>query len=450
MLAYTLDKVGNRTSVRDNGVATSYAYNALNELVSSTTASAKTSWTYDAAGNRFTQTAPTGVVTDYTYDSDDRMLTAGSTTFTYDDNGNRLTEVAPTGTTTYAYDANNRLLSVSAPTVASTFTYDGDGNRITQTVPSGTYSYVNDTATALPVVLNENGPDGAIDYGYGLGVLESLSSGFNYFYNLDGLGSVADLTNSKGTLVEAYSYDAWGDALTTAGSVGTKNKFGFTGQALDPGTGLYFLRARYYEPSSGRLLTKDPFPGSNSVSPTTNRYAYGFNNPGSVADPSGLWGIISFWGGAYDYGVSPATYGAAGQVQVGSGVFFGAGYLNFGRFLGGGGFVGGPGGGTGAPQQNAPVVVGRSAGLGAGFGFTNAGCAEDLAGAFDTYNVTARGIGISLALGGNGVVVLSFSPGAVGTSFSHYQTSSPIAQTLAGSVPSSCGTSDEEGAQPQK
>lgn len=288
VLAYTLDKVGNRTSVKDNGVATSYAYNALNELVSSTTASAKTSWTYDAAGNRFTQTAPTGVVTDYTYDSDDRMLTAGSTTFTYDNNGNRLTEVAPTGTTTYAYDANNRLLSVAAPTETSTFTYDGDGNRTTQTVPSGTYSYVNDTATALPVVLNENGPDGAIDYGYGLGLLESFSSGFNYFYNLDGLGSVSDLTNAKGVVVAAYSYDAWGAALTTTGSVGTKNKFGFTGQALDPGTGLYFLRARYYHPALGRLLTKDPLAGNPQYPTTLNHYIYATNSPTNAIDPTGM------------------------------------------------------------------------------------------------------------------------------------------------------------------
>ncbi len=216
------------------------------------------------------------------------MLTAGSTTFTYDSDGNRLTEAASSGTTTYDYDAKNRLLSVAAPSGTSTFTYDGDGNRITQTTPSGTYDYVNDTAAALPIVLNEKGPDGTIDYGYGAGLLESSSSAFDYFYNLDGLGSVSNLTDVKGTVEETYSYDAWGNALTATGSVGTKNKFRFTGQALDPASGLYFLRARYLDVSNARFTSKDQSAGLSRFPVTLNRYSYVSNNPLRFVDPSGL------------------------------------------------------------------------------------------------------------------------------------------------------------------
>jgi RHS repeat-associated protein len=144
----------------------------------------------------------------------------------------------------------------------------------------------------LPVVLNENGPDGTIDYGYGLGLLESSSSTFNYFYDVDRLGSVSDLTDSTGRVQERYTYDAWGNALTATGNVGTKNKVRFTGQALDPGTGLYFLRARYYQPASGRLLIKDPFPGFTSVPLTENKYLYAFNNPETVVDPGGNLGVV--------------------------------------------------------------------------------------------------------------------------------------------------------------
>jgi RHS repeat-associated protein len=289
VLAYTMDKVGNLTKVTDNSVATNYAYDAVNELLSSTRGTAKTSWTYDAVGNRIEQIAPTGT-TSYTYDVDDRMRTAGSTTFTYDNNGNRLTE-AGTSTTTYDYDAKNRLLSVAGPSETSIFTYDGDGNRITQTTPSGTYDYVNDTAVALPVVLNEKGPDGTIDYGYGRGLLESSSSAFDYFYSLDGLGSVSNLTNVTGTVEETYSYDAWGNALTATGSVGAKNKFRFTGQALDPATGLYFLRARYYDQAAGRFLSKDAFPGFAPQPITLHRFIYAGNNPATFVDPSGLYEV---------------------------------------------------------------------------------------------------------------------------------------------------------------
>lgn len=150
---------------------------------------------------------------------------------------------------------------------------------------------MNDTAVGLPMVLNENGPDGNIDYAYGWGLLESSSAGFNYFYNLDGLGSVTNLTDATGKVQETYSYDAWGNALTAQGSVGTQNKFRFTGQALDPATGLYFLRARYYDQTGGRLLSKDSFPGFAALPITLHRYIYVGNNPVKWIDPSGLQGV---------------------------------------------------------------------------------------------------------------------------------------------------------------
>jgi RHS repeat-associated protein len=195
----------------------------------------------------------------------------------------------------------NRLISSSGPNGTSSFSYDGDGNRVTQTTPAGTYNYVNDTAVALPVVLNEQGPDGAIDYAYGLGLAptESSSQAFNYFYNSDGLGSVFNLTDSTGTVQETYSYDAWGNALTASGKVGTQNKFRFTGQALDPASGLYFLRARYYDQTAGRLLTKDPLAGFSRVPVTLNRYTYAANDPVKLVDPSGRfpWLPLAIQGG---------------------------------------------------------------------------------------------------------------------------------------------------------
>ena len=303
-LSYALDKVGNRTTVTDNGVATSYAYDVINELLSSVTGSTTTSWTYDAVGNRLKQVTPSGTA-NYTYDAADRMLTAGTSTFTYDKNGNQLTETTSSGTTTNAYDLANRLISSSGPTGTSTFTYDGDENRITQTTPAGTYSYANDIAGGLTVVLNEQGPDGTIDYGYGLGLLESSSPAFNYFYNVDGLGSVSNLTDSTGTVQETYSYDAWGNALTATGKVGTQNKFRFTGQALDPATGLYFLRARYYDQTSGRFLSKDTFPGFAEQPITLHRYIYAGNNPATFVDPSGrLFGAddVAFIGAGFALG----------------------------------------------------------------------------------------------------------------------------------------------------
>lgn len=89
-----------------------------------------------------------------------------------------------------------------------------DGNRLSQVVPAGTYQYPNDTATSLPVVLNENGPDGNIGYLYGLSMISETSSAFQYFYQSDGVGSAASLTDATGTLKANYAYDPWGKLTT--------------------------------------------------------------------------------------------------------------------------------------------------------------------------------------------------------------------------------------------
>jgi RHS repeat-associated protein len=70
--------------------------------------------------------------------------------------------------------------------------------------------------------------------------------------------------------------------------VGTKNKFRFTGEALDPGTGLYYLRARYYDPSLPRFMRKDPLPGFVYQPRGMHPYLYAGNNPLLLRDPLGL------------------------------------------------------------------------------------------------------------------------------------------------------------------
>jgi len=188
----------------------------------------------------------------------------------------------------YQYDAANRLIAASGYK-PSTFAYDGDGNRITQSVGNGTYSYINDVATPLPVVIQESGPDGPIAYEYGLGLIEAFSPEFNFFYHYDGLGSVIALTNAAGKPVAAYAYDPWGNSLLDIpDNVGTKNKFRFTGEAIDPGTNLYYLRARYYDPDTGRFLSRDPLHGAPAIPLLLNRYIYTLNNPIRFRDPSGL------------------------------------------------------------------------------------------------------------------------------------------------------------------
>jgi len=329
-IGYKLDGVGNRTTLSVDGVATTFAYNPLNELVSAQLGPAKSTWTYDEVGNRTQQVLPLLGSTNYTYDAADRLLTAGPAAYAYDADGNETSvQTSPHAKPTlFEYDAANRLTSASGSLKNSAFAYDGDSNRISQSVGTGTYTYVNDVATALPVVLQESGPDGSITYGYGRGMIEEFSSTFNYFYQYDGLGSVIALTDAYGNPQGAYAYDPWGNPLISLTNVGTKNKFRFTGQALDPGTGFYYLRARYYDPAVGRFLSADRFPGLAPSPLSVNKYAYVGNDATSLADPSGLQYVnIELWGGLgpgflVDLELSPS--GVLTE-QVGIGVALGGG-----------------------------------------------------------------------------------------------------------------------------
>jgi RHS repeat-associated protein len=288
---YALDPVGNRTKVTEAGIPTVYGYDALNQLTSAQTWPFKTSWTYDAVGNRLSEASPFGT-TKYSYDASDRLITAGTRTFTYDADGNE-SSVADTFAhikRSYAFNAANRLVSVDGG-LTSSFVYDGDGNRISQSAGSLKQNYVNDIAAGLPVVLQDaigGGPTSS--YVYGLNLIEAFQPLSNDFYHYDGLGSVILLTDIKGRPETGYLYDAWGNSILPASPT---NPFRFTGQALDSATGLYYLRARYYDPSVGGFLNKDPLPGFIAQPKDRNRYRYSLGNPIRFTDPSGLSAIES-------------------------------------------------------------------------------------------------------------------------------------------------------------
>ncbi len=86
--------------------------------------------------------------------------------------------------------------------------------------------------------------------------------------------------------MEWYEYDAFGELHSSTGS--TANDYLLTGQQYDAATGLYFLRARYYDPAIGRFLSQDPYPVNTGNPMELNRYVYTANNPVNYADPSGL------------------------------------------------------------------------------------------------------------------------------------------------------------------
>ncbi|MFA5905541.1 MAG: RHS repeat-associated core domain-containing protein, partial [Desulfobacula sp.] len=101
-----------------------------------------------------------------------------------------------------------------------------------------------------------------------------------YYYHTDALGSTAALSDSTGTLKESYAYSPYGE-ITSPGTLG--NPYLFTGRQLDRESGLYYYRARHYDPASGRFIQPDPIGFDGGI----NLYAYVLNNPLMFVDPDG-------------------------------------------------------------------------------------------------------------------------------------------------------------------
>jgi RHS repeat-associated protein len=205
----------------------------------------------------------------------------------FDNNGNTHTKVVGSNTTSYAWDYENRLSSVTLPGSGGTvqFKYDPFGRRIYKSSTSGTSVFAYDGDNLIEET-NSSGTAVA-RYSQGLNIDEPLAmlrSGATSYYQADGLGSVTSLSSSAGALAQTYGYDSFGKQTSSSGSL--TNQLQYTARELDPETSLYFYRARYYDPAAGRFLSEDPTTFEGGI----NFYDYVWNNASNLVDESGLDG----------------------------------------------------------------------------------------------------------------------------------------------------------------
>jgi RHS repeat-associated protein len=283
---YTLDANGNRTQVdiTGSGVANHTETSTFDALDRLTNASygpgASTFYTYDQNGNRATMTTGSLTAT-YTYDDADELTAitgAQAHTYSYDANGNRTGVDADT----FAYDWANQLTSATVGTATVAYTYDGGGIRTSADDGSTTTPYLWDRASGLPLLVD----DGTTSAVYGGGEIADVdnSSGDTTYALADALGSTRARVDDTGAVVGTSDWDVFGNERASTGADGP---FGWTGQQQDAGTGLTYLRSRYYAPGSGRFLTRDTVAQSTAGTQGYNRYAYAANNPVTLTDPSG-------------------------------------------------------------------------------------------------------------------------------------------------------------------
>ena len=309
---YTYDGVGNRLSEVSAAGTTAYTYDALYRLIGvSYPDGERVTYAYDPMGNRTAMTSTVSGSTTYAYDAADRLLTAGTDTFGWDANGRLIMRTYGATTVTYTFDPLDRLIRVISGTTTVTFTYNGDGVRVGKTVNGIATTYVQDLAAPLPVVLVEttNGEDTLYIYGPDL-IARVQPNGDRRYYHGDALGSVRALSDDAGRVVATYAYDAFGALRLQTDGGG--NPFTFTGEQLDGEIGLVYLRTRYYDPTVGRFITRDGFPGHDLLTQSRNKYVYVQNNPVLHDDPDGqFWNFVAGFGaGVLEYTVKTAIYNA--------------------------------------------------------------------------------------------------------------------------------------------
>ena len=290
--SYTLDNVGNRTA-KTGTTNENYFYDLIYRLIT-VTSSTPEAFTYDPVGNRVT--GPAAADIGYLYNAGNQATQDSKYQYSYDNNGNQSARVNPSDPTkswTLTWDYENRLTKMDNATTQQslTFKYDPMGRRIEKkatTVINGittiaTYSYLYDNDAIAVEVLTDNSGTTKTFYTHGPNIDEPVAlerSGLYYYYHADGLGSIAAITDQSANVVQSYTYSSFGGITQTTEF---RNSFTYTSREWDKDTGLYYYRARYYDPMEGRFISKDPIGFEGGI----NIYQYTLANPINYTDPSG-------------------------------------------------------------------------------------------------------------------------------------------------------------------
>ncbi len=342
---------------KPNGVDTTYFYDSSNRLNMIADVNAKgvllskSIYLYSKGLNATTIYDKNIVATQYIYDARNELTKEGNKTFSYDPMGNRKTLVDSTGTTTYVYDTagdSNRLLKVTYPNGRTiNYQYDANGNVIQQIDSAGgtaTYTYDSDNYFVKAVLPDKStvqytydkilklrtkriqtNPAGQItsttnfiydgdrlvsetdqnnkiirSYSWdqnerliGVSISDVAGALKNFTYNKNAKEDLVGMTDSSGNLVAEYSYDAWGNIVTSVtkqnspiANLDKLNTRLYSSYWYDSALGLYFMKARMYNSQLGRFLSKDPaMTGGSALG--SNPYIYCYNNPINNVDPNG-------------------------------------------------------------------------------------------------------------------------------------------------------------------
>jgi RHS repeat-associated protein len=276
-------------------------------------------WIYDLVGNRLKQTV-NGTITTYNYDINDRLLnevTNNKTTiYGYDHTQQTSKKVTENSIliseTTFGYDAQGRMSIVTITsrnrTEITKYKYGTDGIRVSaehEVWEDGELKlktkteYLNDplNITGYSQVLKQtetnfiSEEETVTTYVIGHQCISQIvvknGTEQEYYFTFDGHGSTRVLLNFAGAIAQLYAFDAYGNAIGFDPSVAL-TEFLYSGEQFDSKIGQQYLRARYYDPTTGRFNRLDPFFGNLNDPQSLHKYLYTHADPVNGYDYTGL------------------------------------------------------------------------------------------------------------------------------------------------------------------
>ena len=299
--AQTYDAASKITSVTGTDGSSTYTYDDTNQLTGADyDFQADESYSYDGNGNRTNDGYVTGV--------NNQLLEDNKYLYEYDLVGNRTkrTDKSTNEVMEYRWDIRDRLTGITVKNDlgeiirTAEYTYDVYNQRIAKTVDTDgdgslaavTERFVYGRDQNIALVLDENGNvNHRYLFGNGVDQIEADESNGNVRWALtDHLGSVRDVVDDSGTVLNHIVYDAFG-GVTSQTNESVVFRYGYTARELDAESGLQYNRARYLDTFTGKFISEDPisFQGGDS-----NLYRYVANNSLNSVDPTGNYGRLLY------------------------------------------------------------------------------------------------------------------------------------------------------------
>ena len=227
----------------------------------------------------------------YTYGNSawgDLLTAYDGSAITHDEIGNPLDD----GTWTYTWEHGRQLASMTAKDGTGTwnFTYNADGLRTSRTNGTTTYKYQYLSGQLVKMTVDDK--EMYFNYDASGTPVSMVYNGTTYYYVMNLQGDIVGIVNQSGNQLVGYTYDAWGNILTTTGSsantLGKYNPLRYRGYVYDSEIGMFYLQSRYYDPEVGRFINADAFASTGCGLLGNNMIAYCNNNPVNLGDTSGV------------------------------------------------------------------------------------------------------------------------------------------------------------------